>query len=454
VISDRVLRPLAARLFIVAAIAVYYLAFAWTYERFVYPLQNSWGFGLNDIPVPYQCLNWVMVLSPALWMPLRFERPSLLLFLLQYLLVFIPATLVLYDSALPQLEPSQVCVLLVTLFTGLTIWQATYALPLLDVKRRAFSAPLFWSIFALFAAGSLVLNIVVLGTNFKLVDFNKIYDVRFSASDIVSSSGVGGLVLHAQMWLAGFFMPLLFAAGAMYRKRWTYFIVGAVYVFLFGVAGAKSALLGLPILVLIGMWVRTHPEQASLRFVLGMTVLLLVPFAFVGDGVLTQFFLTWYVELVHARIFAIQALNLGQYYNFFYDHPYTFWSHITGISSFITNPYTLDIPRTVGAYFYTMNIGENSGMWASDGIAALGLPGVLVISLIAALLMWLFDSVAARHDVRFVTLALGFIGISFTNISIATTLVSGGALILAIALYCMPPVRSAVLRPLARGAPG
>jgi hypothetical protein len=150
----------------------------------------------------------------------------------------------------------------------------------------------------------------------------------------------------------------------------------------------------------------------------------------------------------------MQALILGQYYNFFYDHPFTLWSHITGISSFITNPYTMDVPRTLGAYFYVTGVGVNGGMWASDGIAALGLPGVIVISMIAAVLMWLFDSVAARHDVRFVTLALGFIGISFTNISIATTLVSGGGLVLAAALYCMPTVRAIPRMARTHGAPG
>jgi hypothetical protein len=446
-IFDRLLRSVGARALFVAAIVLYYLVFAWTYELFVYPLQNSWGFGLNDIPLMYQCLNWVMVLVPALWLPLRFDRPSLLLFLLQYLAVFIPATIVLYDSALPTLEPAQVAVLLVTVFAGLSIWQAIYVFPLVQFQRRPFSAPLFWSVFALLAAAALVLNVVVLGSNFRLANLNQIYAVRFTAADIVHDSGAPGLVQHAQMWLSGFFMPLLFAAGAIYHKRWIYVVVGGVYLFLFGVAGAKSALMGLPILMVLLLWVRAKPEKAALRFVLGMTVLLLAPFAFAGEGTLRTFLQTWYVTLVHSRIFAMQALILGQYYTFFYDHPYTLWSHITGISSFVPSPYSLDIPRTIGAYFYTINVGENSGMWASDGIAALGLPGVIVISVIAAVLMWLFDSVAARHDVRFVTLSLGFIGISFTNISLATTLVSGGALLLALALYVMPPVSARALKP-------
>jgi hypothetical protein len=450
--SDRLLKPFGARVLLIISIMLYYLIFSWSYERFVYPLQYSWGFGLNDIPVGYKCLSWTMVILPALWLPLRFNRPSLLLFLLQYLAVFIPATVVLYDSSLPQLEFSQVAMLLLTLFAGLSIWQAIYVLPLLQFKRRSLSGPLFWTSFGLLTAAALLLNIAVLGSNFRLANLNEIYAVRFTASDIVSDSGVGGLVQHAQMWLSGFFMPLLFAAGAIYHKRWIYLVVGAVYLFLFGVAGAKSALLGLPILGVILLWTRAKPEHANVLFVGGMTALLVVPLMFLGEGTLATFLQTWYVTLVHSRIFAMQALILGQYYHFFYDHPYTLWSHVTGISSFIPSPYTLDIPRTIGAYFYTDNVGVNSGMWASDGIAALGLPGIIIISLVAAVIMWIFDSIAARHDVRFVTLSLGFIGISFTNISLATTLVSGGAAFLVFALYVMPRARESGESRVADGA--
>jgi hypothetical protein len=450
--ADRLLKHFGARALFVTSVILYYIVFSWTYARFVYPLQYSWGFGLNNIPISYQCLSWIMVIVPAIWMPLRFDRPSLLLFLLQYVAVFIPATVVLYDSSLPQLELSHVSMLLLTLFAGLSIWQAIYVLPLLQFKRRSLSAPLFWTAFGLLTAAALLLNVAVLGTNFRLANLVEIYAVRFTAADIVTDSGVGGLVQHAQMWLSGFFMPLLFAAGAIYHKRWIYVVVGAVYLFLFGVAGAKSALLGLPILGLILLWTRVKPEHANVFFVLGMAAILMVPFAFQGDGTLTTFLQSWYVTLVDSRIFAMQALILGQYYNFFYDHPYTLWSHVTGVASFVPNPYTLDIPRTIGAYFYADNVGVNSGMWASDGIAALGLPGVIIISLVAAVIMWLLDSIAARHDVRFVTLSLGFIGISFTNISLATTLVSGGAALLVFALYVMPRATSSAVSRVAHGA--
>jgi hypothetical protein len=439
VATDRFVREASERLLLLGAVALYYAVFIWSYETFVAALQNSLGFSRHEIPAAYRMLNWLMVLTPALWLPTRLERPSMLLFLLQYIVVFIPATVVIYNSSLPVIEPSDACTVLVTLFIALSIWQSVYWLPLLKAQPRLMSARLFWSLFAIFSLALLGFVAGVLGHNFRITDLTGIYAVRFAAADITTGS-LGGFVQHAQMWLAGAVLPLLFATAVLRRTRWLYAIIVAVYLFLFGVAGAKSALLGVPILAMIALWMRAGPARAPLRLVLGMTVLLLVPVLMSGDDERSQFLLKWYVFLVHTRIFTIQALAIGQYYAFFQDHPYTLWSHINGISMLVHYPYEIDVPRTIGEYYYNINFGDNAGFWASDGIAALGLPGTIVIGIVGAVLVWLFDALAARHDVRFAVVALGFIAISFTNISIATTLVSGGGLLLAAALYCMPAV--------------
>jgi hypothetical protein len=444
-ISDRLLIDIRERVLLVGVVALYYAIFIWTYRVFISEIQDSWGFSLHEIPAGYQMLNWVMVLVPALWLPLRLERPSLLLFLLQYIVVFIPCTIVIYNASLPEFEPSSVCVLLLTLFAALSIWQASYYIPLLKLRARPVSAPAFWSAFALLGLTLFGLVFGVLGANFRLTDLAHIYAVRFAAADLVTGA-VGGLAQHAQMILAGAVLPLLFAAGVTFRQRWLYVVATGVYFFLFGVAGNKSAILGVPILAMIALWMRAGPARAPVRLLLGMTVLLLVPVLMSGDDERSKFLLSWYIALVHARIFAMQALITGQYYAFFQDHPYTFWSHVTGISAFVPYPYEIDVPRTIGQYYYTVNVGTNGGMWPSDGIAALGLPGVLIIAIVATVILWVFDSIAARHNVRFVVVALGFIAISFTNIPLPTTIVSGGALLLTLALYFMPTVATAQRR--------
>jgi hypothetical protein len=80
----------------------------------------------------------------------------------------------------------------------------------------------------------------------------------------------------------------------------------------------------------------------------------------------------------------------------------------------------------------------NAGFWASDGLAAFGPLGIIVLSAACAGVFWVLDSVASRYDTRFVMVALAFIATSFANVSLFTTLLSGGLGILTAALFVLP----------------
>jgi ABC-type uncharacterized transport system permease subunit len=76
--------------------------------------------------------------------------------------------------------------------------------------------------------------------------------------------------------------------------------------------------------------------------------------------------------------------------------------------------------------------------WAIDGIGALGLPGVLLISAFCGLVFWALDSAAQKHDPRLAALVTCYAAYNIANISIFTSLYSGGLAILVLALYLMP----------------
>jgi len=168
-------------------------------------------------------------------------------------------------------------------------------------------------------------------------------------------------------------------------------------------------------------------------------VLLLVPTVFDPFDELGELLQKWYVVLVHARIFGVPQLILGQYYAFFEQHPLTWWSHINGIDAFVNFPYTLDVPYTTGWFYYAIPVGLNSGMWIEDGIGAAGIGGVPIVTVIAAAVFWVFDSVCARIPPRFVASASAVIAIDFMNVPLTTTLITGGWGLLALAIYLMPP---------------
>ena len=428
------LHDIKARTFLMLSVVLYIFAFLFSYQQWVVPRYEGWGMAFRDVPLGYILSSWALCLISALWMPRDLTRPSQLLFFIQYFVIFIPTSFILYHSGRPELPPEEVLGIVIALFSGLTILQAGYKVPLLVVKRFSIPDKAFWSVFGFGSAGLFIYLLTVFGSHFQLAGFKDMYDVRSAADDLISASG-SSFAGYAQTWLSGFVLPFLFAVG-VFRQRWRYVAIAAAgYLYLFGVGGSKSTMLAMVYLPAIYLLVRSGGKNSAMKIAICFSSLLLLPATFSligGEGGIID---VWYVAVIHARTFSIPQLSVGQYYDFFKGHPLTYGSQITGINHFVTYPYEMDIPRTIGKYFYGTDLTENVNMWAQDGIASFGLIGIPIVSALAAMLFWLIDSVAKLHDSRFVTVALGNIALIFANISLFTTIISGGLFLLIIALY-------------------
>lgn len=196
-------------------------------------------------------------------------------------------------------------------------------------------------------------------------------------------------------------------------------------------------------LYLFGIYflIKAGGENAAAKVSLFFSGLLLFPAVLdLADDAndIVEIISTWYVAIIHARIFTIPQLTVGQYFDFFQNNPFTYGSHVTGINLIVSYPYASDIPRMIGKYFYEAELTANVNMWAQDGIASFGLIGIPLVSAIAMLIFWMFDSIAKIHDLRLTTVAIGNIALIFANGSIFTTIVSGGLFLLTIAFYFYP----------------
>ena len=112
---------------------------------------------------------------------------------------------------------------------------------------------------------------------------------------------------------------------------------------------------------------------------------------------------------------------------------------LTGVNWFVPYPYVNPLGVEVGSFYSgDPTLDDNAHFWATDGLAASGLWGVILISVVCALVFWLLDSTAKGHDLRFATLIVIFEALNLGNISIFTTLLSGGLGLLMILLYFAP----------------
>ena len=173
----------------------------------------------------------------------------------------------------------------------------------------------------------------------------------------------------------------------------------------------------------------------------GLTLLLSL--GFLPVGLVTESARVQFLALVHFRTFSIPSLLIVQYYEFFKSHPFTYLAHVTGVNRVIAYPYSVDIPRVLGFHYYgDPNLGANASFWAGDGLASFGLPGILILSVFCAVVFWIFDSCAREQDPRLAALAATVIGVSLANVSLFTTLLSGGFLFLMAALLLLPPAEA------------
>jgi hypothetical protein len=145
--------------------------------------------------------------------------------------------------------------------------------------------------------------------------------------------------------------------------------------------------------------------------------------------------------VVFARTLAMGGLLTAQYYDFFQRNPFTYWSHIKGVNWFVHYPYQYPVGQEVGiTYAGTTALDATAHFFATDGIEAAGLPGVLLIAGFCALVFWVLDSAAQKHDPRLAALVTTYAAYNLANISIFTTLLSGGLGFLILLLYFMSPV--------------
>ena len=427
--------PVLTRITAAAAVSAYAATFAWAYGAHVAPYYAFWGLDSRAIPSPFLALSVMLAVAPALWLPRGIGRPSLLLFLVQYLVLFVPGCFVLYQTSAPVLAPAASARLLLAMFAGLTVMQAFYLLPTVALPRPAIPPRAYTALFSSLTAGLMLYVLSQYGSNFAITDFRGIYAVRQALAERMG----GGPVLAGQyaiMWLSGFCLPAAMAFGLQTRRLPLLIAAAAGYVALYGIAGNKLTLLAIVFIPALHCWARWAARAAVPAFAAGITLLLAAPAAL--PALRLEPLGRWFVAVVHQRIFSIPSLLIAQYHGFFEGHPLTYFSHIRGIHLVVPFPFGMDLSRTVGLHYYGELVGSNANFWAGDGLAGFGMPGVILMSLACGLLFWAFDSVARGLKPGFVMAAAGFAAASFANIPLPTLVLSGGFGLLLLALWLLP----------------
>lgn len=430
------------RSLLVLGVSVFVALYQWAYIHFVSQTYNNYGFNYQPVPGFYVVLAWLLAILPSLWMPIRLTRASQLAYWVLYLTVIIPSIFVPLFVGLNR--PDEIVPLMVAMCAGAGILGLGYLFPLRSFRFFTISPTTFWTGFAILAGACTLMIVVFFWGNMHLVSFADIYDLRNDAQDR------GPVLNYALMWSYGAIYPFLIAWG-LYFRRWLLFLLGSLgQVLVYSCFGTKASLLSIVFITgLYGLF-RLKRGTFPLKLVWTVAGIFFVLCAiFLSEGEEADVVTLLLMFLVMFRSFGLSGLLTGQYYYFFQHNPHTYFAHLKVVNWFVHYPYHYVLGTEIGYYFYGFQLDTTAHFWATDGLAALGLPGILLASAVCAFLFWIIDSAAARHEARFAGLVTFYATYSLANLSLFTTFLSGGLGLLVLFLYVLQPATGA---PRARSA--
>ncbi len=287
-------------------------------------------------------------------------------------------------------------------------------------------------LFGFFCALTLL---VIFRNNLHFVSFSKVYDLREDNTEISKGFALAG---YFQMWCQGIFSPLLITIG-LYKKNIKLVLLGFfMSLLIYTAMGLKSSIIT-PFIVIGFYFFMNKFMKDSLKnfFPLFTGLIALIYYS-------SFFFESPIAQMAYAVIFmrsiGISAQLAPCYITVFDNYPHTYYTHISIIGK-IFGGYPFDNP-SMGNAVWELYTGEdemnaNANFWLTDGTAAAGVPGVLLISIIFYILLIYLNKLSNAHNQAIVFSMLIPIIMTFTNVSLFTTFLSGGLFLAMIVLkYC------------------
>lgn len=276
------------------------------------------------------------------------------------------------------------------------------------------------------------LMVMINREHMRFSSFADVYELR---SEAAAAVGQTRLYDYLASWLIFCFISYLFARGLVHRK-WSLLLLGVFCgVLEYMAAGHKAPILMLPLtLGLYWLWgTGQHFLSRLLLAVAGLMVFMTLMFPDAGVG-------GWAKSILLIRLVGSSGWLACRYLEFFPTEGVTYYSHIGPIGA-LTGMYPygdLSLGQMISlATTGTTEANHNASFWASDGIAALGPIGILVVTPMVAALLYAINRFMAGLDRKFVVLWMCGFYMALLNVPLSTALLSGGGLIIFVQAWAL-----------------
>ncbi|NOU59224.1 hypothetical protein [Marinifilum caeruleilacunae] len=273
-----------------------------------------------------------------------------------------------------------------------------------------------------FAIIILLLQFAVYHNNMRIVSFTSVYQLRAENAE-VGNAFMG----YINSWSGSFIFPLIFVYG-LFKKDKKFIVFGALsFLFLYSIFGAKSDFLA-P-LILFGFY-----KFFLWQYKMNINLLSILT---ISLGLLTLLLLcNLENEIVYvlAAVFLMRTMTIsgilfvGYYMPFFQSHPYTFFSHVNIINAITnSNPYA---GEAIGKVVTEGGMNANAVFWAMDGVTAMGVTGVAIVSFLFLLFLILINSLATAENRNFLCILFLIPMVALLNTSFFSFLLSEGVFLI------------------------
>jgi hypothetical protein len=409
----------------VSAISYHLAYFSFLHEVFEYA-----DFRYESMSLEYICWTYFAAVFPIV-AARKSNSPSAVGGMLIYVLSYVPIQMTLTFISIEKTY-SLFGVQLAMIFSMLFLFRSSIAGK--DVRENIFINSDF-SLkskrvvvpMGLMAAIGVLLILFEYRSVIRFASFEDVYDLRGDANRVQTLTVTNYLV----MWIT-FFIGPFYLARAIFCKNIIDWCIGVFLLFVVYISlGAKIAILT-PFIMYGMKYIENGGDDFSSRLLLAVSIFVLfVTFGLPDDGLLL-----WIKSITLLRMFGSDGWTGAVYFEFFQKNPYTYYTHIGPINTLVGGyPYGEDsLGQVIAKSYFSNDANFNAGFWASDGFAAMGIAGVIIITVFLGAFMRMLDIISIKYPARFLNLWLIGMWMGLMNAPFTTVLISGGGLMVVVIL--------------------
>ncbi len=400
---------------------------------YLYYLVPVWGIDGYDIyrANPYLLICFVYTILPIIFAK-ELNLSSFISFFI-YFLMYVPVIYTLYfNSKIISYVELFIIHTLLMLFMILFFWISNLNLKKFHIKI-GFDKDFIFTIFFVFI---LIIYIYKYKSFFSLKNFNEIYLLRKENVEMLR-----GISRYIPMWSVGIIIPYFFSLNLYKRDlkiRLVYLGISIIYAFvMYAFLGMKSVIFIFPFMFGI-YFVLKYFKKSFFHFILLVLSLIVLSLILLPDvGILY-----WIKSIILQRTLAVSGWTMSKYYDYFTEVGYSYYTHVDILNKFLG----IDVYYPFGSLGFgqlialeigaTTDASFNANFWATDGIAAFGIPGLIIINIISLFLLIIFNLLSSKNELiikQQIIMCTGFL-MNLTNVGLFESLLNGGGFFIIIYL--------------------